>query len=98
MTHQHDAKLTFPVLLHKDDGSDYGVTVPDLPGCFSAGSTVEEALTMAQEAVALHIAGLIEDGQGIPAARPIEELRWNPDFADGFWAIVTVNLAVSPAA
>ncbi len=36
--------MNYPVVIHKDKNSDYGVTVPDLPGCFSAGTTMEEAL------------------------------------------------------
>ena len=41
----------YPVVIHKDNNSDYGVTVPDLPGCFSAGSSIEEALQQVKEAV-----------------------------------------------
>jgi predicted RNase H-like HicB family nuclease len=36
--------MRYPVVIHKDLDSDYGVTVPDLPGCFSAGTTLDEAL------------------------------------------------------
>ena len=36
--------MRYPVVVHKDPNSDYGVTVPDLPGCFSAGETMDEAL------------------------------------------------------
>jgi predicted RNase H-like HicB family nuclease len=36
--------MYFPIAIHKDPDSDYGVTVPDLPGCFSAGSTIDEAI------------------------------------------------------
>jgi len=36
--------MRYPVVLHSDDGIRYGVTVPDLPGCFSAGDTFDEAL------------------------------------------------------
>ena len=35
--------MRYPIVIHKDPESCYGVTVPDLPGCFSAGNTVEEA-------------------------------------------------------
>ncbi|WP_243313144.1 type II toxin-antitoxin system HicB family antitoxin [Fundidesulfovibrio agrisoli] len=41
----------YPVILHTDDGVAYGVTVPDLPGCFTSGDTLEEALSNVQEAV-----------------------------------------------
>ena len=53
--------MKFPVVLHKDAGSDYGVTVPDVPGCFSAGATVAQALENVQEALALHFEGLVAD-------------------------------------
>jgi predicted RNase H-like HicB family nuclease len=43
--------MKYSVVLHKDPQSDYSVTVPDLPGCFSAGNTIEEALSMAREAI-----------------------------------------------
>ncbi len=36
--------MRFPIVIHKDRQSSYGVTVPDLPGCFSAGDTLDEAL------------------------------------------------------
>ena len=44
--------MKYSVVLHKDVGSEYGVTVPDLPGCFSAGQTFEEALESVKEAIA----------------------------------------------
>jgi len=47
--------MKFPVVIHKDPDSDYGVTVPDLAGCFSAGSTVDEAFANAVEAAECHI-------------------------------------------
>ena len=42
--------MRFPIVIHKDAGSAYGVTVPALPGCFSAGDTLEEAIESAREA------------------------------------------------
>ncbi len=42
--------MNYPIVVHKEKGSDYGVTVPDLPGCFSAGGTLDEALAMACDA------------------------------------------------
>ena len=47
--------MQYPVVIHKDSDSDYGVTFPDIPGCFSAGSTIEETINMAQEAAECHI-------------------------------------------
>ena len=43
------------------------MSVPDLPGCFSAGDTLAEALERAREAIALHVEGLLSDGEPVPA-------------------------------
>ena len=56
----------YVALIHKEPGSDYGVSFPDLPGCISAGATLEEAEAMAHEALALHIKGLRADGDALP--------------------------------
>jgi predicted RNase H-like HicB family nuclease len=85
--------MQYPVVIHKDPDGDYGVTVPDLPGCFSAGSTFEEALANAVEAIELHTESLLLDGETIPAPRQIEAHRANPDYQDGTWALVHVNPA-----
>lgn len=85
--------MHYPVVIHKDKGSDYGVTVPDLPGCFSAGRTADEALEMAREAIELHLEGLIEEGQMIPPARRIEEHKGKREYAGGTWAVVSVDSA-----
>lgn len=45
----------------------YGVFFPDLPGCTSGGADAQEAATNAAEALALHIAGMVEDGEPLPA-------------------------------
>ncbi len=85
--------MKYPVVIHKDDDSDYGVTVPDLPGCFSAGETFEEAMEMAREAIELHLEGLLEEGMAVPEPSPIEALMGNPDYADGVWALVEADLS-----
>ena len=65
--------------LHKDPNSDFSVSFPDFPGCVTAGRTLEEARHMAVEALGLHINGMIEDCEGIPA--PVDarrSTRWPP--------------------
>jgi predicted RNase H-like HicB family nuclease len=85
--------MRYPVVIHKDIDSDFGVTVPDLPGCFSAGETVDEALIEVVEAIEGHIEGLLLDGEPIPPPKSIEFHRNNPDFAEGIWAVVAVDLS-----
>jgi len=85
--------MRYPVVIHKDKTSDYGVTVPDLPGCFSAGDTLEDALTQAVEAIECHLEGLLLDGEEIPPAQSIETHLENRDYAGGTWALVSVDLS-----
>jgi predicted RNase H-like HicB family nuclease len=85
--------MRYPVVIHKDADSDYGVTVPDLPGCFSAGETMDEALTNVVEAIELHLEGMLLDNEPLPLPKKIEEHQQNPDYADGVWALVVVDLS-----
>ena len=85
--------MNYPVVIHKDKGSDYGVTVPDLPGCFSSGKTLEEALDNVKEGILCHVEGLVNDGEALAKPAPIEEHKENPGYADGIWAVVSVDLS-----
>jgi predicted RNase H-like HicB family nuclease len=70
--------MDYIAYLHKDKGSDFGVSFPDFPGCITAGKTLEEAHRMAAEALALHISGMIEDGDAIPAPSTLDALAEDP--------------------
>jgi len=86
--------MRYPIVIEPGDGSHaYGVIVPDMPGCFSAGDTLDEAIANASEAILLHIEGLLEAGQSVPAASPIEQHRNNPDYKNMLWAIASVDMA-----
>ena len=92
--------MKYHVIIHKDPGSSYGVTVPDLPGCFSGGDTFEEALSSVREAIECHIEGILMDGDAIPEKKPLQIHKANEDFAGGTWASVSVDLSalsVKPA-
>lgn len=84
--------MRYPVVVHKDAESDYGVTVPDIPGCFSAGETLDQALQEVVEAIECHLEGLLLDGEPIPVPRPLDFHQSNPDYAGGVWAVVTIDL------
>ena len=85
--------MRFPVVLHSDDGIRFGVTVPDLPGCFSAGDDFDQALESVKEAIELHLEGLVEEGGDVPIPLPITKHRINSDFANGIWAAVDIDVA-----
>jgi len=57
---------SYIALIRKEPGSDYGVEFPDFPGCITAGVDLDDARRMAAEALALHIQGMLEDGQTLP--------------------------------
>jgi len=84
--------MKFPAVMHKDAGSDCSLTVPDVPGCFSAGATFSEALDNVREALALHLEGLVADEQALPQAREVDFHLENPDFAGGVWAVIDFDL------
>lgn len=68
--------------------SAFGVVVPDLPGCFSAGDTLDKAVDNAREAIDLWCETVIEDGGDVPVAKTLAEHQADPDFAGWIWAVV----------
>jgi predicted RNase H-like HicB family nuclease len=84
--------MRYPIVIHRDPESDYGVTVPDLPGCFSAGETMDEAMEAVVEAIECHIEGLLLDGEAIPMPKSVHHHQNNPDYAEGIWAVVPIDL------
>ncbi len=73
-----------------DQDHSFGVVVPDLPGCFSAGDSLDEAIANAHEAIDLWCETVIEDGQDIPMGKTITEHQQDPELAGWVWAVVDV--------
>ena len=69
-------------IVHKEAKTDFGVSFPDFPGCITAGQTVDEAKDLAQEALALHVKGMIEDGDELPTPYKFEDIMTDVDYAD----------------
>ena len=70
-------------LIHKDAEGDYGVSFPDFPGCVTAGTTLDQARAFAIEALDLHLAGLMEDGETLPEPSSLEAIMAYPSNRDG---------------
>jgi len=66
--------INYIAVIHKDKGSEYGVSFPDFPGCITAGKTIDEAKDMAQEALQFHVEGILEDGEHMPDPCGLEEI------------------------
>jgi predicted RNase H-like HicB family nuclease len=88
--------MRYPVAIEPGtDTKAFGVVVPDLPGCFSAGDTLDEALTQAEEAIAAWIDAALDAGQAIPQPSDIETLRKkNKAWKAWIWGLVKLDPAV----
>jgi len=62
-------RLQYLVRISKDPDSDWGASVPDLPGCVATGKTIDAVLRRIQEAISLHIQGMRADGLKPPQPR-----------------------------
>jgi len=85
--------MKYPIAIQKDPNSCFGISVPDLPGCFSSGETLEEALKNTQEAISGHLEILAEDGAIAPAPSEIDSHYSNSDYAGSTWAYVDVDVS-----
>jgi len=84
--------MEYIAYLHKDRKSDFGVSFPDFPGCVTAGKTLDEARRMAGEALALHIRGIVEDGETVPDPSTIDDVVEDPAMHGAVAFLVGVDL------
>lgn len=84
--------MRYPIAIEPGDAEHgFGVLVPDLPGCFSAGDTLDEAMDNAKEAILFWLEDAVDEGQRPPAPRPIRERLQDPEYAGWIWAVVEVD-------
>lgn len=87
--------MLYPIAIEPGDETHaFGVIVPDIPGCFSAGDTLEEAYANVKEAIAGHLELLVEMGEEVPLPTSMENHRNNPDFTNYgmFFGVVDVDI------
>lgn len=83
-----------PIAVHKDDGSVYGVTVPDIPGVHSRGDTIDDAIRNAKEAIVGHVLTLVELGEDVGfTCSTVEELVGKAEYKGAIWALVEIDLS-----
>ena len=70
----------------------FGVAVPDLPGCFSAGDTFDKAFDNAREAIEAHCEVLAEGGKELPTPKPMSEWQNDREYKGWTWGIVDVSV------
>jgi predicted RNase H-like HicB family nuclease len=87
--------MRYPIAIEPGTATTaYGVIVPDLAGCFSAGDSLDEAVTGAEEAAAAWIDATLDAGGAIPQPSSLEALRDNPDFAGWTFGVITLDPAL----
>ncbi|HQS84091.1 MAG: CopG family transcriptional regulator [Alphaproteobacteria bacterium 16-39-46] len=82
--------MNYIALIHKENNSDYGVSFPDFPGCITAGKTLDESKTMAQEAITTHVEILREMGEHINPPSSLEEIMQNREDKEAVAFLVNV--------
>lgn len=86
--------MLYPVAVEKGSDTDaYGVIVPDIQGCFSAGDTFEEALENVKDAIAGHLEILSEDGAEIPLPSQVAQFLNDEDYHGMVLAVVDVDVS-----
>jgi len=83
--------MRYPVIIHKEENTDYGIAVPDFPGVFSGGSTLEEALANVQDAIETFYEG--EEGVALPQPSALESVLADEQTRGGAVALVEVDFA-----
>ena len=85
--------MRYPIILHTDNHQQFGVTVPDLPGCFSAGDSIQDAIDNTNEAILLYVECTVADGEPIPPPSEIVDMSaFYPDAGTALLAYVDVDL------
>ena len=87
--------MRYPIAIEPGtDSAAFGVIVPDLPGCFSAGDTLDEALAGAEEAAAAWVDAALDAGQAIPPPSPLDAMRERTEFAGWAFGVITLDPAL----
>ena len=87
--------MRYPIAIEPGtDVTAFGVVIPDLPGCFSAGDTLDEAVAGAEEAAAACIYTALDAGEAIPAPTSLDAMRRNPAYAGWAFGVITIDPAL----
>ncbi|RKG37467.1 type II toxin-antitoxin system HicB family antitoxin [Acinetobacter rongchengensis] len=80
--------MLYPVYVHKDENTAYGLTFPDFDGCFSAADEMQDIPQMVQEAVELYF-----EGEDMALPQPSSPEQWLGDdrFEGGYWLLVNID-------
>jgi len=87
--------LRYPIAIEPgSEDTAFGVVVPDLPGCFSAGDSLDEAIAAAEEAAAAWIDATLDRGGSIPPPSPLEHIASDAVYAGWIFAVISIDPAL----
>ena len=87
--------MKYVIVIEPDsqENPDFGVIIPDLPGCYSQGDDLDEAIKNAHEAACLWIDTALDEGMQLPHASTFSELqKGHPEWAGWLWSVVDIDL------
>lgn len=82
--------MRYPVIIHKEPASEYGIILPDFPGVFSGGESLDAALGNIQDAIETFYEG--EENPDIPEPSSLEAVLDCEDARDGVVALAEIHL------
>lgn len=85
-------KLHYLAILERAKNGGFGVYFPDLPGCVTMGDAEFEAWENAESALNLHVAGIMDDGEVLPAPTPPSKVKRDPEVDE----VARLLIAVQP--
>ena len=87
--------MHYPILIEEGgEATAFGVVVPDLPGCFSAGDTLDGAMDASREAIAAWVDAALDSGQVVPAPSSLDAVRRLPGYEGWTVAVIEIDPAV----
>jgi predicted RNase H-like HicB family nuclease len=84
--------MRYPIVIEEGtETAAFGVVVPDLPGCFSAGDTLDEAMANVEEAAAAWIDATLDAGAAVPPPSSLEDIKGRPEYKGWAFGVVLVD-------
>lgn len=83
----------YVAIIEGGDTPGFSVFFPDLPGCTSGGDTIDEAARNAQEALGLHLWGMMEYGEEIPTPTPYQDIPVDPEVQEAARVLVPADVS-----
>ncbi len=76
--------MAYVIATIHDENRVFGISFPDFPGCVSTAASLDEVLVRGAQALALHVEGMVDDGEQLPELRGLDQLRAaEPDWLSG---------------